>query len=505
MRLAPLTAAAAIFAALLAGTAVAQSPAAPACAKCHASKHETIAATPHGAMNDAGGSMCQSCHGDAAAHLRDPRSKPANVVAKGKGAGERNAVCLTCHSGSKHLEGWASAKHTKSEVACATCHVIHKEGESGAALATARPTNEGQLCGTCHAQVRSATHPPNLSAKCSDCHNPHGTPSPGALKAETPAARDAICLACHSGSKHLEVWASGKHAKSEVSCATCHGMHKPMDKQRPNEAEVCGSCHKPVIDATLESTHHPVIEGNMKCSSCHNPHGTRAPSMLKVGGGTERDAACLTCHGGNRHLAFWESGKHARSEVSCTNCHSIHNLKGQPQHATRFSTTSRPIEADTCGKCHQQVRNAALKPSHHPILEGKVQCSACHNPHGALSPVMLKHESVNKQCLSCHAEKRGPFVFGHPPVEENCLACHTPHGSSHGKLLAQKVPNLCQDCHVTGGHPTSFYGANQAWTLPGGAQNTSPSKFFIARGCMNCHTAIHGSNGASYQGKFLIR
>jgi predicted CXXCH cytochrome family protein len=57
---------------------------------------------------------------------------------------------------------------------------------------------------------------------------------------------------------------------------------------------------------------------------------------------------------------------------------------------------------------------------------------------------MLKHETVNQQCYSCHADKRGPFVFSHPPVEENCLTCHTPHGSSHGKLLADKAPNLAR-------------------------------------------------------------
>ena len=78
---------------------------------------------------------------------------------------------------------------------------------------------------------------------------------------------------------------------------------------------------------------------------------------------------------------------------------------------------------------------------------------------------MVRHETVNQQCYSCHAEKRGPYVFSHPPVDENCLSCHNPHGSSHTFLLNEKVPNLCQDCHDWSRHPGSFYGGQQAGTL----------------------------------------
>ena len=39
---------------------------------------------PHGAKNDADGSMCQACHGDATEHLKDPmKAKPANPVRQG--------------------------------------------------------------------------------------------------------------------------------------------------------------------------------------------------------------------------------------------------------------------------------------------------------------------------------------------------------------------------------------------------------------------------------------
>jgi hypothetical protein len=104
---------------MLALPALAQRPAAtPICANCHEEAHASIALSHHGSKNDAQGGMCQSCHGDATAHLKDPMAaKPANVVAKGTPA-ETTAVCLTCHAGNRHLAFWESGKHAKNDVAC---------------------------------------------------------------------------------------------------------------------------------------------------------------------------------------------------------------------------------------------------------------------------------------------------------------------------------------------------------------------------------------------------
>jgi DmsE family decaheme c-type cytochrome len=236
----------------------------------------------------------------------------------------------------------------------------------------------------------------------------------------------------------------------------------------------------------------------------------------------QRAAVCLNCHAGNRHLTFWESGRHKKNEVACNNCHNVHAvpppaaLSGalQRRDATisPFVTTVRQLQYETCVACHKQIRSQLLKVSHHPIIEGKLKCSDCHNPHGALSPSMVKNESINQLCTTCHADKRGPYMFEHPPVEQNCLTCHNSHGSSHGKLLNEKVPNLCQDCHDAGRHPGTFYsgkegfgGGNPASSagvpIAQGQNNTR----FIARGCLNCHNQIHGSNAGANRGQFFIR
>ena len=236
--------------------------------------------------------------------------------------------------------------------------------------------------------------------------------------------------------------------------------------------------------------------------------GVRLEGAFANAPAEQKSAVCLNCHASSRHLTFWESGKHSKNDVSCNNCHSIHDtpvdknrklLKKNEATAAPFRTTVRQLEYETCTSCHKQVRAQIGKPSHHPIIEGKVACSDCHNPHGALSPAMVKNESVNELCYSCHTDKRGPHLFEHPPVEENCLACHNSHGSIHNKLLNEKVPNLCQDCHDWSRHPGTPYGGNQGF--PPGLGNTR----FLARACVNCHQMVHGSNAPAQKGQFFLR
>jgi len=283
----------------------------------------------------------------------------------------------------------------------------------------------------------------------------------------------------------------------------------PALAQQVPPGPVCANCHAEQYTSTVMTPHGAKndVNGTM-CMACHGDASAHVKDPMKVKpenrlakkvGAAAQTQVCMTCHAGNRQLTFWEAGKHSLNEVACSNCHSIHGRNADP--AIRpYTTTFRPNESDVCGTCHQAIRSATNKPSHHPIQEGKIKCSDCHNPHGALSKAMVKQETVNQQCLSCHAEKRGPYVFSHPAVEDNCLSCHNPHGSSHTFLLNEKVPNLCQDCHDWSRHPGTFYSGSAGWP-PTGNANTR----FIARSCLNCHNAIHGSNAPANRGKFLTR
>ena len=253
--------------------------------------------------------------------------------------------------------------------------------------------------------------------------------------------------------------------------------------------EICQECHEEMA-AAFPSTFHGRIwtaKGAVEngCQSCHGSAERHAddPSRETIITFGEKSlqsaegqsARCLNCHASSSNLAYWDMGKHGRNDVACVSCHSIHIIR---------MVVKQPA---TCFRCHNSIRLQANKQSHHPIVEGKIKCSDCHNQHGTLSRAMIRADSINQLCYQCHADKRGPFIWEHPPVEERCTICHTPHGSRHAKLMVEKIPNLCQDCHDWSRHPGTPY------TGEDGFAGNANSRF-IARSCLNCHGAIHGSS-----------
>ncbi|MBU0480628.1 MAG: DmsE family decaheme c-type cytochrome [Proteobacteria bacterium] len=251
---------------------------------------------------------------------------------------------------------------------------------------------------------------------------------------------------------------------------------------------VCKECHDEVaakFDKSFHGRSWMAQATGSECSSCHGSADKHADdpgkhTIITFGkdskqSAEEQSARCLSCHAGASILTLWDMGSHSKNDVACVSCHKIHQEK---------QVVSQP---DTCFGCHRDVRVDSNKQSHHPIIEGKVKCSDCHNPHGTLSHHMIKAENVNQLCYQCHADKRGPFIWEHPPVEESCVICHSPHGSRHAQLMTEKIPNLCQDCHDWSRHPGTIYDASS--TFAG-----TPSRRVVARGCINCHNMIHGSS-----------
>jgi DmsE family decaheme c-type cytochrome len=193
---------------------------------------------------------------------------------------------------------------------------------------------------------------------------------------------------------------------------------------------------------------------------------------------------CLGCHTGSTH-ALWEGSAHDARNMSCGTCHSVHAP------ATPSAQLAKASELELCGSCHRVQALKARRVSHMPLVEGKMSCSTCHNPHGSTNVKQLRVGNwINESCVSCHAEKRGPFLFEHAAGRESCVSCHDPHGSSNDRLLVAKAPMLCQRCHIGTRHPSTIYD---------GLAVQNRSNRIIGRACVNCHQQIHGSNHPSGQ------
>jgi predicted CXXCH cytochrome family protein len=277
-------------------------------------------------------------------------------------------------------------------------------------------------------------------------------------------------------------------------------------------AETCATCHEEVAKGFASNPHTKMVlmhdSNGMTCENCHG-----AGSEHVAGGGDvtkifdplkatpkQINDTCQKCHA-NTHPDYMR-GPHAKAGLSCISCHSVHGgnvqLPGQPA----AKAALKPVDAAAtaggdyrekllkapqptlCFQCHTDVKPQFGMPFHHPVNEGVVKCTDCHDVHGTFGINNLRStEDQNMICTKCHTDKRGPFVFEHAPVKaQGCLACHSdpPHGSQNPRMLSMPEINvLCVECH---GQPASaaIHGLSPA------SSDSVP--------CTSCHTYIHGSN-----------
>ena len=261
--------------------------------------------------------------------------------------------------------------------------------------------------------------------------------------------------------------------------------------------EACLTCHEVQKQGYFGSPHHRVADprspaAKQGCESCHGPGGKHGEDPVgqpvkrfKVMPAAEVNATCTTCHSRGEH-ALWDGSQHDARGLSCITCHSVHSPKSE---VAQLKTAT---QQDVCASCHRDKIAKLDRSGHMPVREGKMQCSTCHNTHGSTNVRLLrKGDSIAEACTSCHADKRGPFLWEHAPGRDGCVTCHDPHGSSNERMLVAKPPILCQRCHVATRHPSTIYDA--------AAIAGSSGVRVFARSCVTCHSAIHGSNHPSGQ------
>jgi predicted CXXCH cytochrome family protein len=235
------------------------------------------------------------------------------------------------------------------------------------------------------------------------------------------------------------------------------------------------------------------------CSTA--PRTVMAPPEIE-GATFVGDQACMDCHA-TISRAF-PASPHARLHIEqaqlagqqgCESCHgpaSKHVASGGGRDKFIVNPGNNP---DACFQCHLETQAEFHLPQHHPVIEGKMNCVQCHDPHGMdiMKPARgLSMSHLNGNCAQCHREQTRPFVFEHAAMREGCTVCHNAHGSVNPKLLTVRDNNLCLRCHAQ--VPGQIAGGSGSGRIFIGKEDHTDHLRFGTCWSSGCHTAVHGSN-----------
>ncbi|MFC1603115.1 cytochrome c3 family protein [Pseudomonadota bacterium] len=382
--------------------------------------------------------------------------------------------------------------------------------------------------------TRSITAPDEKNAKqqttkesgvCGACHMPHNA------KAEKLWIREM-----GEGGDHIERLCTSCHAKSEVAANKTTGKETHPVGVKPKE-----SGDLPLFLAGGKKS----AQGNVSCGTCHDVHRWAAGSDARGGVKVEGDGnnsflrkrsspeseLCQTCHvekatilgsKHDMHVSFPKSRNNQAQTVEqagvCGICHVPHNADGKRLWAMRPRATDDTYEG-MCLSCHAKGGMAEKKttgPLTHPLGKqpemqsqfkgklplfddegerddeaGTVSCPTCHNAHqwnplitegrasrgkgleGDRSNSFLRvpYDGKATLCSACHKENAlvidtdhdlrvtAPSVvnLSHETVADAgvCSACHLVHNAWGNRLWARGVgpgdnrnQALCTGCHA---------------------------------------------------------
>jgi DmsE family decaheme c-type cytochrome len=275
------------------------------------------------------------------------------------GGAQQSAVLPGANTPGSTTAGYAGSE------ACATCHADESNSFSTnphANLVHLHATN-GMTCESCHGPGQA--------------HIDSGGDAKKIFSFKTASATVVTdkCLSCHAG-VHPN-YERSPHAKAGLSCLSCHSVHYAKTPQyllTAEQPQLCYQCHADQKAQFSMLVHHKVNEGLVKCSDCHDVHGSFQPANLRVT---------------------------ADQNVICTRCHT--DIRGP------FVYEHAPVKAEGC--------------------------MACHTPHGSQNARLLNMPNINVLCNQCHSPVAAATVHSMSAGSSELQPCTTCHTFIHGSNM----------------------------------------------------------------------
>lgn len=240
-----------------------------------------------------------------------------------------------------------------------------------------------------------------------------------------------------------------------------------------------------VLHAWLEQLLIPVASAEEPAAA--TPSETSPAKAEYVG--TETCAAChddiAKRHQRSPHTKIGADGPNGL-DISCESCHGPGSLHAEAGGGKGVGGLTNPTQdPGVCYACHTDKKMEFALQYHHPVPEGRMSCTDCHAAHSE-RPAARSARAQNEQCLQCHEQLKGPWVFEHLAMRDGCVTCHQPHGSITTRLLTERDFNLCLKCHFNAAQyqRIGHYAHRRATNVSGMEGAT----------CTGCHRAVHGSN-----------
>lgn len=228
---------------------------------------------------------CEACHGSGKEHIDGGGDASKIFSFKSSPAPAINKQCLECHGSQGQRHGYEASLHGKSSLSCVDCHSIHSPQEKTNLLRG----KASALCLSCHAEMRAEFSKPfrhkvsEGGMSCIDCHDQHG--GPNAVQLKFAAGSQTACVKCHSDKQGPFVF---EHAPLRLEgCTSCHAPHGSINPKMLRRAQVrflCLECHTgaPGILSSQPPAFHDTRSARFQnCTSCHvKIHGSNIDRLL---------------------------------------------------------------------------------------------------------------------------------------------------------------------------------------------------------------------------------